>query len=266
MQEALKKAQFYNARVILTGDTKQHTSVSRGDAMRLAEERTQLEQTELTKIFRQKPENYHKAIDHIQNGQTDEGFDLLDTMGAIIENENPEERYQKLAEDYAKIKKNGQSVWVISPTHLEGEHTTNFIRKELKNEGLLGKKDRQYQILKNRKLTKTQSRPKILEEGSIIQFHDGQIAKAHELQTSTPYTVKIDEHGFRYVETSPGADRTSFGRLLGTDVNGQPNHNPHQPKNNKQQVKTLRITRKNPSFCKKAGKIFIQSITSKIST
>jgi len=199
MQKALEIARSYNARIVLTGDTKQHTSVARGDAMRLLENKTDLEQTALTKIFRQKPEIYRQAIEHIQNGQTDEAFDLLEKMGVIVEDENPQKRYKKLAEDYTKITQSGQSVAVVSPTRIEGEHITNFIRQELKNEGLIAKEDRQYQILKNRKLTKTQSRSRVLEEGTIVQFHDNQI-KEYGLENNTPYTVHIDTYGFRYVE------------------------------------------------------------------
>ena len=69
-----------NCRVILTGDTKQHHSVSRGDSMRILEMFGGIQSMELTQIRRQKNETYKKAVEDVQNGNIKSAFNRLETL------------------------------------------------------------------------------------------------------------------------------------------------------------------------------------------
>lgn len=83
-------------RVILVGDTAQHNSVMRGDAYRILQDEAQLEPLSLENIRRQDGE-YKDAVKKIAKGDVVKGFDRLDGLGNIMEEEDSEARYRSLA-------------------------------------------------------------------------------------------------------------------------------------------------------------------------
>jgi hypothetical protein len=98
-------------------------------------------------------------------------------MGAIIEAPG-EERYRRIAEDYADIvsqsKPNGdaKTSLVIAPTHAEIRHVTAAIRETLKSRGQLAAKEAEYTALRPCKLTEAERTDFAnYVPGEIVQFH-----------------------------------------------------------------------------------------------
>jgi hypothetical protein len=60
--------------VDLSGDTRQHHAVERGDAMRLMERTGAVAHTALTKIFRQQIAALRDAVYDLSAGKTESGF------------------------------------------------------------------------------------------------------------------------------------------------------------------------------------------------
>jgi len=85
MLELQEFAVEHNCRLVLTGDTKQHHSVQRGDALRILERSGVIVQAVLAKIHRQRIPELCEAIRDLSMGRTGEGFDKLDKFGAIQE-------------------------------------------------------------------------------------------------------------------------------------------------------------------------------------
>jgi hypothetical protein len=71
--------------VILSGDAAQHTSVERGDALRLLEKYAGLKSAELTEIRRQRSEQYREAVRDLAKGNVLGGFEKLDRLGCVKE-------------------------------------------------------------------------------------------------------------------------------------------------------------------------------------
>ena len=92
-------------RVILSGDTRQHHSVERGDALRILERVGAVSQIVLTKIFRQLDPAQRAAIYDLSEGETARGFDKLKDLGAIVEISDQAERLQKLSEKHLQALK-----------------------------------------------------------------------------------------------------------------------------------------------------------------
>lgn len=67
LKKVLETARIYKSRVVLSGDSRQHNSVEKGDALRLLEEKSGLEQAELKEIKRQKNEDYKQAVENIRD-------------------------------------------------------------------------------------------------------------------------------------------------------------------------------------------------------
>jgi len=170
MRGIFQLAEKQDCRLILSGDTRQHTSVERGDALRLLEKYAELKPVELTEIRRQHHEQYREAVRDFSNEKPAEGFAKLDAMGSIIEAGN--QRHKQLAMDYADALARRQTALVVSPTHAEGERVTAEIREELKQRGKLGTDERKFTRLINQQWTEAQrGNSQSFRPGLIIQFH-----------------------------------------------------------------------------------------------
>ena len=179
-------AQAQNARIILAGDTGQHKAVSRGDALRILEKNAGLEFATLEQIRGQTNEEYRQAVEVIAEGDAmgkggktrlQEGLEAFDRMGAISETAG-EERYRRIAEDYADIvsqlKPNGEAKTslVIAPTHAEIRHVTAAIRETLKARGQVSSGERQYTALRPCNLSEAERTDFAnYVPGEIVQFH-----------------------------------------------------------------------------------------------
>lgn len=175
-----------NARVILSGDSSQHNSVLRGDALRILEKDAGMQFASLSTIRRQTTDDYRKAVTAISEGDApgkyhgtrlEDGLGLLDHMGAIVESEG-DARYRQIAQDYAAVvserKGNGdfKTSLVVAPTHREGEKVTDAIRDTLKAADKLGTKEHEFTTLRSRNLTEAERTDTAnYRPGEVVQFH-----------------------------------------------------------------------------------------------
>ena len=171
-----RMADRQHARLILSGDRRQHASVERGSPLRLLEEEAGLVPAELREIHRQ-ADRYKRAIWSLSQGRTKAGFTELDDLGWVREVADAD-RYKQLAADYVQTVREGKTALCVSPTHLEGEWITDEVRAELKQLGRLGKKERRLEVLKNLNLTEAQRRDEVnYQPGDVLVFH--QNARGH---------------------------------------------------------------------------------------
>jgi conjugative relaxase-like TrwC/TraI family protein len=159
-----------DARVLLTGDRRQHGSVERGAMLRLLEEEAGIKPAEVKEIQRQTG-RYKAAIKAISEGKAGEGFARLDDLGWIREIANVE-RYKCLAADYVDAASHGKSALVVSPTHAEGERITSEIRRLLNERGWLSRDEREFTVLENANFTQAERGDALnYAPGDVLQFH-----------------------------------------------------------------------------------------------
>ncbi|MBX3359845.1 MAG: AAA family ATPase [Phycisphaeraceae bacterium] len=176
MAEVFDLAGRLDARVVLSGDRRQHGSVERGAALRLLEDEAGIRPAELRDIQRQRGA-YKAAVAALGDGRTDEGFRRLDELGWIREVEDAE-RYELLARDYLATVEQGKTALVVSPTHLEGEWITDEIRTRLRGAGKLRGRDHHFTNLESVNLTEAERRDALsYSPGDVLVFH--QNAKGH---------------------------------------------------------------------------------------
>lgn len=177
MNQVLKIAKAQEARLILTGDTRQHASVERGDALRIMQKYGGLKAAQVREIQRQKPADYKKAVSHISKGEVEKGFGKLDEFGAIKEVASVEERCKMIASDYVASSqerkgKDLKSVLVVAPTHKENNLITAEIRSQLREAGKLEGEGKKISRLENLNFTEAQKQDAVnYKEGQIVQFH-----------------------------------------------------------------------------------------------
>ena len=174
MASLLEIATKQKARLILGGDTRQHASVVRGDALRILNTVGGISVAEVDKIYRQKDAVYRSAVADLSKGDIPSGFRKLDGIDAIKEIRSGNNN-AGLLDDYMTAVKAGKDVLVIAPTHEQGEQLTVAIREALKAAGHIGKRELEIERLKSKGLTQAErSDPRNLETGLVVQFNQNQ--------------------------------------------------------------------------------------------
>ncbi|MBL7867384.1 MAG: relaxase domain-containing protein [Flavobacterium lindanitolerans] len=171
MKHILQIVEEQNTRLILGGDTRQHASVVRGDALRILNTVGKIQTAEVNKIFRQRTESYRDAVQDLAKGHVRTAFGKLDNIGSIKEID-PADGSKQLVDDYVAALKKGKTGLIISPTHKQGEEVTAAVRKELKKEGLIGKREIVARKLANTNMTEAEkSDYRLYKKGQVIQFN-----------------------------------------------------------------------------------------------
>jgi ATP-dependent exoDNAse (exonuclease V) alpha subunit len=125
MHALLRLAQDNHARLILSGDTRQHGAVEASDALRAIEKYAGLDAIELTNIRRQNPalaksiaereriKQSRQAVEAARDGHQAQSFHLLNQLKAI-EQCTLADQHEKLAARYLALVKEHQSCAVVS--------------------------------------------------------------------------------------------------------------------------------------------------------
>jgi len=169
MLELMRLARERNARLILSGDTRQHGAVEASDALLAIERHAGVKPVELHKIRRQDPalgkdadertriKQYRNAVESAAAGKLSESFERLDKMGAVVACELGNQA-DKLAEEYLRLAEQEASAVVVSQTWGEVHRVNSHVRDALKSKGLLGATDTTIQVLDKLDLTNAQKR------------------------------------------------------------------------------------------------------------
>lgn len=171
MTALLELSRQQNARLILGGDTRQHSSVIRGDALRILNTVGGIQTAEVSRIYRQKQVPYRQAVEALAKGNVKGGFAQLQSIGAIQE-VDPLKPHEQLVQDYIQTIQAGKTALVVSPTHEESDKVTQLIREQLKDSGVLGKKELTVARLSNLNLTQAQKADwRNFQVGQVVQFN-----------------------------------------------------------------------------------------------
>jgi len=183
MLELIRLVRERNARLILSGDTRQHGAVEASDALLAIERHSGVKPVELHKIRRQDPAlgkdsdertritQYRKAVESAAAGKLSESFERLDKMGAVVAC-GLGTQGDKLAEEYIHLAEQSASAVVVSQTWAEVHHVNSRVREALKAKGLLGPSDTTVQALDKLDLTNAQKRDeRFYPEDAVVIFN-----------------------------------------------------------------------------------------------
>ncbi|HYF32506.1 MAG TPA: MobF family relaxase [Chitinophagaceae bacterium] len=172
MKDILEIVTKQNARLILSGDTKQHASVVRGDALRILNTVAGIKSAEMNKIQRQKDARYRSAVEDLSKGSVANAFEKLDALESImtVDPLNPNE---ELVKDYLAAVKNKKDALIISPTHKQGEEVTHEIREGLRAIGLIGKHEINVPKLTSLNYTEAEKTDvRNYKKGQVVRFNN----------------------------------------------------------------------------------------------
>lgn len=171
MTALLEITKDQDARLILGGDTRQHSSVIRGDALRILNTVAGIRSAEVSRIYRQRNENYRAAVEDLSKGDISSAFEKLESMQAI-KTVDPDNPTQELVSDYLATLKRGKTALVISPTHKQSEAVSSQIREKLKEANIIGKREITATKLSSLNLTTAEKEDwRNIRKDQVICFH-----------------------------------------------------------------------------------------------
>jgi len=141
LEQLTKTASNLNARLLLVGDTKQHYSVHRGDALRNVVEHSSTPVVRLSEVLRQRNETDRHFSRLIAAGDTWEAFAFAERQGLLRETSDDRELFAKAAEHYASNRLKGIETLVVIPFWDEIERFNQEARPVLRRVGLLGSEE-----------------------------------------------------------------------------------------------------------------------------
>ena len=160
-----------DARVVLSGDTGQHASVVRGDALRILEQHSNFQSGQLARIRRQRKAEYRKAVELAAQKRTVEAFAQLERMGAVIELSD-RQIHDSAAQSYLKALAQNKSALLVASTWNEIEAVTEKVRASLKASGRLTGEEKEFQVFDSLSWTEAQKQDaRQYHPGMAIRFH-----------------------------------------------------------------------------------------------
>jgi conjugative relaxase-like TrwC/TraI family protein len=122
------------SRVLLVGDSAQHRSVERGDA--------------LLQTQRQKVPALKAAIEDLKADRLQAGWEKLERHGVIKEVINVESLRERAVEQHLRALRSGKTSLMISPRHEEARKVAAIVRQQLQAQGAIGTEDHAVKVLR----------------------------------------------------------------------------------------------------------------------
>jgi conjugative relaxase-like TrwC/TraI family protein len=127
-----------DARLLLVGDTKQHYSVQRGDALRNVLTFSGTPVVRLSEVLRQRSEGDRRFSRLLASGDFVEAFGFAERRGLIRAIDNEDTMFSAAADHYVRNRRSGIGTLVVIPFWDEIERFNAHVRPALRAAGLLG--------------------------------------------------------------------------------------------------------------------------------
>jgi conjugative relaxase-like TrwC/TraI family protein len=170
MKKVFDLARDRGARLVLSGDTGQHSAVPRGDALRILEQHSRYSFGQLSTIRRQLRADYLEVIELAANQKPEAALQRLEQMNAITEAPSIGPKaslYQSAADAYLQSVNKGKTALLVSPTWGEIEAVTEQVRNALKTQARLSVTEHSVTALDSLSWTEAQKR-------NVHQYEAGQ--------------------------------------------------------------------------------------------
>ncbi len=129
-------------KVLLVGDVGQHQAVEAGSPFEQLQKHG-MSTAALRENVRQRDKELKQNVEDLAARNTPEAVAALASRGKVIEIADERERFEAIAQDYAK---NSIGTLVISPANRERSELNSLIHRELQREGIVSRDDQQMTI------------------------------------------------------------------------------------------------------------------------
>jgi conjugative relaxase-like TrwC/TraI family protein len=204
MRDLCLLAANHDCRLLLVGDTKQHSSVEAGDALRCLQEYGRVPAVHLTRIRRQKDPAYRTAVSLLARGDAFGAFNRFLQLGAVQEIKPAQALFRAAAEDYVRTVASGKTCLAISPVWSEIHAFTAEVRARMKAAGRLQSVERSVPVVFSLNWTREyQRRVENYQPNDVLSFHRAAAGYVKGEQA----TVVRREQGLLLVRARDGTTR-----------------------------------------------------------
>jgi len=133
-------------RVLLVGDVRQHEAVGAGRPYYQLQQ-AGMRTAHLDEIVRQKDPALREAVEQLARGEVYAAIENLDRQGRVQQIANREERFQTIAQEYAR---HPQGPSVVSPDNQSRRELNSLIHRELQERGAVQPEGRTFRVLETR--------------------------------------------------------------------------------------------------------------------
>jgi len=185
MRDLCRLAAANDNRLLLVGDTKQHTSVEAGDALRCLKRQAKVPVFRLTEIRRQQDPAYRQAVSLLARGEAFSAFNQFARLGAVREIVDQSALFPAAAANFVRTVQSGKSCLAISPVWSEIHAFTQAVRTQLKAVGSLTGEERVVSTVFPLKWTREECcRVENYQVGDRLTFfRDSDVFRKHEVVT-----------------------------------------------------------------------------------
>jgi hypothetical protein len=157
---------------VTVGDSDQHHSVERGDAIRILQESGSVRSVQLTKTYRAQAQYLKDTVLDLKAGRREEGYRRLEEHDDIHEIQDLDELRQQAVDAHLDAVRAGHLAILASPVHAEARAAAAIVREALKAEGLIANEDHKLTRLVRLELEGLELRdPLHYQPGRVIVFH-----------------------------------------------------------------------------------------------
>lgn len=191
--DVMRLCKELDCRALLLGDSRQHGAVEAGSPAQLLEQFGE-DYAEMHENVRQKTPRLKKAVELVRYGEIEEGLKLLQPY--IVEEKNPQTRYEVLAKYYVGVlKERGKHPLLIAPTHVEGRILTEYVENEMREQKLIkGKEYAVTQLVRKDWTEAEKGYAGNLEMSPDLVKYRGNYYEKRELKLSAGAVVRITEN------------------------------------------------------------------------
>ena len=133
-------------RVLLVGDVRQHEAVGAGRPYYQLQQ-AGMRTAHLDEIVRQKDPALKEAVEQLARGEVYAAIENLDRQGRVQQIANREERFQTIAQEYAR---HPQGTLVVSPDNQSRRELNVLIHREMQERGAVQPEGRTFRVLEAR--------------------------------------------------------------------------------------------------------------------
>lgn len=211
LRDLCRLAAKHDYRLLLVGDTKQHTAIEAGDALRCLQTFAQVPVVRLTKIRRQQDYRLRDAVTLLARGRSGAAFDAFSDLGMVRESKSESGMFEEAARDYVATIQAGKTCLVVSPVWSEIDAFSSVVRQQLKAAGHLARDERTVRTVHSFKWTREEHRRiESYQPGDVLTYHRAQ----HCFAEHETVTVRHRDGEHLVVRRADGSEHTFDPRLV----------------------------------------------------
>ena len=204
-------------RIIMVGDTQQHSSVLAGSPFQAVQRHAGLPVARVTEVVRQ-TSLYKEVAERFAAGKTDAALDLMEMMG-WAQDYSP----KAVANDYLWALDGKMSVQAIAPTHAESNTINAAIRARLKQAGRVGAEEVTVTRLKPVSLTEAQKADALAIDGLVAVFfrNKGTFKAGNRVAVTAENAGAVAKASSAAAMYEPGEIALAKGEVVRVTANGK---------------------------------------------